>query len=448
LKVSIGIDGADSPRGGCTTHVLYRLFKGLLKEGYIERVLDYPYLVRLNPSIPFKTRGNGAVAIKFELRRDPEDLLLFVVGLVKEYLKELSGGVSDVGLAVAFGDYDKELVDLYYEALTDYVHRLRIVELVEGSGGKLILPMGLSRGCVGAIAAIGWPATRFTYELLVYRSSSLPPREALVDLGRLASVDLNPRYRTFCSFDADAGRAIAMPRGPDPVLLGLRGLDPDRLFEALNYIGISEYIEGWMIFKTNQATGDHYVPRASRDMKPFRTGCVAGEVVSVKLAIGGDVEVRVHDGFGLLVAYVFKESGLTKMARNLVRGDVVRLCGAVKYWEGIGGVLHVELLEVIDVAELYLKQNPRCPSCGARLKSAGRGKGFKCVKCGYRTKDLQPVVQRVDRDITRGFYVPSCRGAKHLTIPKPLVSVDITTLTQAPVGRVSDFYHLSTATLP
>lgn len=441
MKVSIGIDGADSPKGGCTTHALYRLFKELLKGGYIERVLDYPYLVRLNPSVPFKTRGNGAVAIKFELRKDPEDLVSFVAGLIEEYVREVSGGIGDVGLAIAFGDYDSKLTDIYYEALTDYVHRSRIAELAEDSAGRLVLPTGLSRGCVGAVAAIGWPASRFTYELIVYRSSYLAPREALIDLEKLASVDLNPEYRTFCTFDSEAGKVVAVPKGPDPVLLGLRGLDPESLVEALNYLGISEYVEGWIIFKTNQATGDHYVPRASRDMKPFRTGCVAGEVVSVKPVRGGDVELRVYDGFGLSVAYVFRESELTKVARNLVRGDVVRLCGVVKYWEDVGGVLHVELMEVIDLAEIYLKRNPKCPLCGARLKSAGRGKGFKCVKCGYRAKELEPVVQQVSRGVARGFYVPSCRGAKHLTIPRPVASLDTYISVQTSVGRVSDFYQ-------
>jgi len=28
--------------------------------------MDYPYLVRLNPNIPWKTRGNGAVCIHFK----------------------------------------------------------------------------------------------------------------------------------------------------------------------------------------------------------------------------------------------------------------------------------------------------------------------------------------------------------------------------------------------
>ena len=30
------------------------------------QIIDLPNLIRLNPDVPFKTRGNGAVAIRFD----------------------------------------------------------------------------------------------------------------------------------------------------------------------------------------------------------------------------------------------------------------------------------------------------------------------------------------------------------------------------------------------
>ena len=58
----IGIDDTDSPKGMCTTFLAYKIINRLKKE----RVdfLDFPNLVRFNPNIPWKTRGNGAVGIK------------------------------------------------------------------------------------------------------------------------------------------------------------------------------------------------------------------------------------------------------------------------------------------------------------------------------------------------------------------------------------------------
>ena len=60
--IHIGFDDTDSPKGMCTTYLAYRIVNQLKKE----RVdfLDFPRLIRLNPNIPWKTRGNGAVGIK------------------------------------------------------------------------------------------------------------------------------------------------------------------------------------------------------------------------------------------------------------------------------------------------------------------------------------------------------------------------------------------------
>ena len=58
----IGIDDTDSPKGMCTTFLAYKIINRLKKENV--DFLDFPNLVRFNPNIPWKTRGNGAVGIK------------------------------------------------------------------------------------------------------------------------------------------------------------------------------------------------------------------------------------------------------------------------------------------------------------------------------------------------------------------------------------------------
>src|SRR5437879_1293494 len=69
LKVEfhIGIDDTDSPRGGCTTYTMSILSDRLQHE---ELELDgYPCLVRLNPNVPWKTRGNAATALHLKIGR-------------------------------------------------------------------------------------------------------------------------------------------------------------------------------------------------------------------------------------------------------------------------------------------------------------------------------------------------------------------------------------------
>jgi tRNA(Ile2)-agmatinylcytidine synthase len=59
--LNIGFDDTDSPKGMCTTYLAYKLVGSLKKENIT--FLDYPRLIRFNPNIPWKTRGNGAVAL-------------------------------------------------------------------------------------------------------------------------------------------------------------------------------------------------------------------------------------------------------------------------------------------------------------------------------------------------------------------------------------------------
>jgi len=55
----IGIDDTDSRSGQCTTYIATKLAEKLSRYTVISELR----LVRLNPTVPWKTRGNGAVAI-------------------------------------------------------------------------------------------------------------------------------------------------------------------------------------------------------------------------------------------------------------------------------------------------------------------------------------------------------------------------------------------------
>src|SRR5881409_856775 len=57
----IGIDDTDSKLGGCTSYTATLIVDELRKKKLAPS--DFPWLVRLNPNIPWKTRGNGALAI-------------------------------------------------------------------------------------------------------------------------------------------------------------------------------------------------------------------------------------------------------------------------------------------------------------------------------------------------------------------------------------------------
>jgi len=58
-----------------------------------------------------------------------------------------------------------------------------------------------------------------------------------------------------------------------------------------------------------------------------------------------------------------------------------------------------------------------CPKCGKRMKSAGRGKGYKCLKCKYRDQDTSRIETALVRDLHKGLYLPPTRAQRHLTRP-------------------------------
>ena len=64
MLVHIGFDDLDSLSGGCTTYVCALMIEEL--SNFPVKFMDYPNLIRLNPNIPWKTRGNGAVCLRIE----------------------------------------------------------------------------------------------------------------------------------------------------------------------------------------------------------------------------------------------------------------------------------------------------------------------------------------------------------------------------------------------
>jgi len=75
-KMFIGIDDTDSEKGMCTTYIAALLHEKLGTTGY-------PRLIRLNPNIPYKTRGNGAIALN--AKGNPKKIKESVLETVKKY---------------------------------------------------------------------------------------------------------------------------------------------------------------------------------------------------------------------------------------------------------------------------------------------------------------------------------------------------------------------------
>jgi len=166
VLVHIGIDDTDSHRGGCTTYVGYRLVKEILRK-YGDILADYPRLIRLNPYVPFKTRGNAAVALVLDAPEGAEgDLWELAVKTVSEGSDPV--GKTSPGVVMAVGQVPERARRVYRLALSQIVPR----SVVERVGG---LRTWGGRGVIGATAAVGAELPRSTFELLAYREGGRPP---------------------------------------------------------------------------------------------------------------------------------------------------------------------------------------------------------------------------------------------------------------------------------
>ncbi|MEM3505775.1 MAG: tRNA(Ile2) 2-agmatinylcytidine synthetase, partial [Archaeoglobaceae archaeon] len=81
MRFWIGIDDTDSVNGMCTTYIALLLIEAIRDFG---EVIGFPRLIRLNPTIPYKTRGNGAVSFLVDLE-DLDKAMEVADELIRKY---------------------------------------------------------------------------------------------------------------------------------------------------------------------------------------------------------------------------------------------------------------------------------------------------------------------------------------------------------------------------
>lgn len=418
VEVHIGIDDTDSPYGMCTTYlgaILYTLF---MRKGF--RRLDYPYLVRLNPNIPFKTRGNGAVSLHFLIPSERLEWVYGVLSKLLDVLVEKHGKTKPAVVVVS--KVPRELSALYQRALIDVIpfsHAERLaVKLQERK--ELLWCWYKGRGLIGALAAVGaFPLKLYTYELLLYRGAFNRSFERSVTLSEVIELDRRTRPLTFANVDYEKRRVLVSPHGPDPVIAGIRSFDSEVLERIAPVLKKRWSASLWIVYKTNQGLNMHLRMNAcTGGIRPYQSVRVLGTVASKpQIRRGGHVFFELRAASGTILCAVFKETGkLNAVARLLREGDLVEVMGGVSPPDNGMLTVNVEALRVLWPVPEVVKAYPRCPVCGGRLSSAGRGKGVKCRRCGYRSMDIAPVTKKRPRVLEPGIYLQSPRAYRHLSV--------------------------------
>jgi tRNA(Ile2)-agmatinylcytidine synthase len=418
--IHIGLDDTDSTRRGCTTYVAALLVEKLQKLGV--NFIDYPNLIRLNPNVPWKTRGNGALCLRIVC---DEDLAIQVKEAVVRTVEENADleceGTEPGVVFLEKARIPKELKDFAEDAITGIVTLRRAFGILKKLGGEAI-GFKNGRGMIGGLAAIGETLQGdFTYEILAYRTPENRGSKRKVDEASIFEMERATKPYTFNNIDPEKRRVIITPRGPDPILLGIRGESPEIVKRAFETVKLLEPVERWLIFRTNQGT-DAHLRRISNlnQTEPYSPIVARGTVATQPRMISGrHVIFSIEDATARVDCAAYEPTGtLRKAAYNLVPGDCVEVSGGVRApSKNRPSTVNLEKLRVLRLVPKMIYCNPFCLECGDRLKSMGRSKGFRCEKCGARYNDLTKVEVKLKRAIRKGLFMTSARSQRHLTKP-------------------------------
>ncbi len=427
----VGIDDTDSVRGGCTTHVLTELV-GSARDRGID-LIGLPRLVRLNPNVPWKTRGNAALSARFGHGRGPSRTLGAVDGRPvvsfsrgEELALDEARGWTESAWAIVRrlsrqgeADTDPALVathvrpppSFYWKAVREIVAVDEALDWLRRARAEY-RTLGSERGLVGALASVAWPGRRRTFELLTYRSPERIPQRRRVDAASVRRAQ--QRWPSlFLCYDARTRRLMVAPHTPCPILFGLRSRSIDSVLRALRTVR-SEPVDRWLLFATNQGTGDHLLRRLAGEVRAYTSARVLGQVTTdPTVRRGGHVGFSLSDRQGGTIDCIAFEptKTLPKVVQALAPGDRVRVWGSRKE----DAVLR---LEGIEVVRWSMTRGPRlgplCRDCRRRAGSLGRDRGYRCPGCGRRWPPEAGRLQPRSPPFPRGVFHPTPSARRHL----------------------------------
>ena len=409
----IGIDDTDSPKGMCTTFLAYKIINRLKKENV--DFLDFPNLVRFNPNIPWKTRGNGAVGIKISTSNPKK-----IKNLVKKFVKQYSDVKNGANPGLVFcqdENIPNEFSKLSSDAMWKLIHRNDAKKILSKYNLDFFY-LGNGQGLVGATSVLGYNFEDETYELLSYRKSSQFGKKRILDKSKVKEMQEKTYPNTFNSFDLKKNKVLLMPHGPDPVFYGVRGEDSTTLISASKMIQPKEKLAGYLIFKSNQGTGDHLKNKIDvNNFLPYTSGTLQGIVIKKPIVTKGG-----HVFFSIIVddvkinCAVYKPTRITDVAKELIVGDILKVGGGIrKATKTHSRILNLEFIQIIKLEKKSKLINPFCKFCQKHMKSKGKNQGFQCVKC-KKTSDHK-IHQLITRSLKEQIYIPDVSAHRHLTKP-------------------------------
>ncbi|NPE07632.1 MAG: DUF1743 domain-containing protein [Asgard group archaeon] len=416
-ELHIAFDDTDSLKGSCTTHLATLIVHEIFDQ---VDFIDFPNLIRLNPNIPHKTRGNGAVAFRIEGDNSDLEVVREVVIKTVKKMARLEDENTNPGIAFVSNTIPKEVKHLSKRAMWAVISIPEAEEFNSLANVELI-KLGNGRGIIGALGAIGNPLENdFTYEHLAYRMPKNFGTKRMIDRESILTAD-KATPLTFSNVDYKYNSIMITPRGADPVFSGIRGETIDEVMKAWSLVKPLEEISMLMVYRTNQHTNQHFVKEFPiNQLKPHLSVIVHGTINKKPYYIeGSHLIFSIRDDTDEIdcAAYEPTKSFRGELS-NLAIGDNVTVFGGVRpTGEKHPMTINIERLRVNSLVKQFIYENPFCDKCGARLKSAGKNKGFKCQKCSAVYREKKQLEKELPRKISLKEYLPPIIAHRHLTKP-------------------------------
>ena len=177
----------------------------------------------------------------------------------------------------------KFLFDLSETALYKLIRRNSVKKFSKKNRLELF-NLGNGQGLVGALGVIGYRFSDHTFELLSYRNKQKFGSKRVIEKNLVKKMQEKTSQNTFNSYDIKNNQVLITPNGPDPVFYGIRGEDPESVLSASKMLNHNEKLDGYMIFKTNQGTGDHLKNEIDIEkFQPYTSGTINGIVSSIPI---------------------------------------------------------------------------------------------------------------------------------------------------------------------
>ena len=409
----IGFDDTDSPKGMCTTFLAYKIVDYLKKQD--SEFLDFPRLIRFNPNIPWKTRGNGAVSLTIKTK-NPSKIKNKIKNFISKY-SDIKNGANPGLVFYEHKTIPRNFTEFSELALWQLINRNQAKKFASKNNLEFFYH-GNGQGLVGAIGAIGYQFNDHTLELLSYRRPSKFGKERKISAQSVKTMQEKTFPFTFNSYDDKKSRVLITPHGPDPVFYGIRGEKIDSLLKATKILETGEQLEGHLIFKSNQGTGDHLKNSfTKKTLRPYASGIITGIVSrDPKIERGGHVFFSINCKGDELQCAVYKPTGMSSIVLGLIKGDKVCVGGGIrKASKTHPRILNLEFIDIIDLKKNMEKSNPLCRKCHKTMKSKGQNQGYRCVKCGKTSKNKNNL--EIPRKIKKKLYLPQVSAHRHLSRP-------------------------------